>query len=231
METNLYDLTADERARLGIEQLPETLGEAIEEMARSELVLKALGEHVFTRYVDLKRAEWEDYRVQVTPWELDRYLSDPLAPAPAASRRSSSGCAASIRRWWTRRSSGTASTGWRSSPRRRPSGRSRSSCRRSSVAVVWPGAGHRASDRGARRAERFARRGSRASRRRSRPASSCVVPIALGGDGRRKRRDARTAMRRPRPRRASSCTWRRPRRRPAFALEEARERESARAGG
>jgi glutamine synthetase len=75
METNLYDLTADERARLGIEQLPETLGEAIGEMAKSELMLKALGEHVFTRYVDLKRAEWEDYRVQVSPWELERYLS------------------------------------------------------------------------------------------------------------------------------------------------------------
>jgi len=75
METNLYELSADERARLGIEQLPETLGEAIEEMSKSELVLKALGEHVFTRYVDLKRAEWEDYRVQVSPWELDRFLS------------------------------------------------------------------------------------------------------------------------------------------------------------
>jgi glutamine synthetase len=75
METNLYDLTADERSRLGIEQLPETLGEAIEELAASELVLKALGEHVFTRYIDLKRAEWEDYRVEVSPWELNRYLS------------------------------------------------------------------------------------------------------------------------------------------------------------
>jgi glutamine synthetase len=74
METNLYDLTADERTKLGIEQLPETLGEAIEELAGSELVLKALGEHVFTRYVDLKRAEWEEYRVEVTPWELNRYL-------------------------------------------------------------------------------------------------------------------------------------------------------------
>jgi glutamine synthetase len=75
METNLYNLTADERARLGVEQLPETLGEAIEELSNSELVLKALGEHVFTRYVDLKRAEWEEYRVEVTPWELNRYLS------------------------------------------------------------------------------------------------------------------------------------------------------------
>jgi glutamine synthetase len=75
MERNLYDLTADERSRLGVEQLPETLGEAIEELAGSELVLKALGEHIFTRYVDLKRAEWDEYRVEVSPWELNRYLS------------------------------------------------------------------------------------------------------------------------------------------------------------
>jgi len=75
METNLYDLSQRERQNLGIQQLPETLGEAIEEMAGSELVEKALGDHVFSRYIDLKRAEWEDYRVQVSPWELDRYLS------------------------------------------------------------------------------------------------------------------------------------------------------------
>jgi glutamine synthetase len=74
METNLYDLSADDRARLGVQQLPETLGEAVEEMAASELVLKALGEHVFTRYVDIKRAEWDQYRVEVSPWELNRYL-------------------------------------------------------------------------------------------------------------------------------------------------------------
>jgi glutamine synthetase len=75
METNLYHLSADERRKLGVEQLPETLGEAIEEFAASELMLKALGEHVFSRYVELKRTEWEDYRVQVTPWELEQYLS------------------------------------------------------------------------------------------------------------------------------------------------------------
>ena len=75
METNLYHLTADERRRLGVGELPTTLGEAIEELAASELVLKALGEHVFTRYIDLKRAEWDEYRVEVTPWELNRYLS------------------------------------------------------------------------------------------------------------------------------------------------------------
>src|SRR5438309_328094 len=74
MEKNLYDLAPDERRRLGIEQLPETLGEAVEEMAGSALLERALGEHVFSRYVDIKRQEWEDYRIQVTPWELERYL-------------------------------------------------------------------------------------------------------------------------------------------------------------
>jgi glutamine synthetase len=75
MEKNLYHLSPDERKRLGIEQLPETLGEAIELTAESELVLKTLGEHMFNRFVEIKRQEWEEYRVQVTQWELDRYLS------------------------------------------------------------------------------------------------------------------------------------------------------------
>jgi glutamine synthetase len=74
MEKNLYHLSPDERKRLGIEQLPETLGEAIELTAQSELVLRAFGEHIFNRFVEIKRQEWEDYRVQVSQWELDRYL-------------------------------------------------------------------------------------------------------------------------------------------------------------
>src|SRR3954468_14235018 len=74
MEKNLYHLSPDDRRRLGIEQLPETLGEAIELTSESELVLRTLGEHMFNRYVEIKRQEWEDYRVQVTKWELDRYL-------------------------------------------------------------------------------------------------------------------------------------------------------------
>jgi glutamine synthetase len=74
MEKNLYHLSPDDRKRLGIEQLPETLGEAIELTADSELVLRTLGEHMFNRYVEIKRQEWEDYRVQVSEWELERYL-------------------------------------------------------------------------------------------------------------------------------------------------------------
>ncbi len=74
MDKNLYGLGPDERRRLGIEQLPSTLGEAVELAAGSELVLRTLGEHMLNRFVELKRREWEDYRVQVTRWELDRYL-------------------------------------------------------------------------------------------------------------------------------------------------------------
>jgi glutamine synthetase len=58
----------------GIEQLPETLGEAIEIAAESELVLRALGEHTFRRFIEIKRQEWEDYRVQVTPFEIENFL-------------------------------------------------------------------------------------------------------------------------------------------------------------
>jgi glutamine synthetase len=75
METNLYHLTAEQRRERGIVSLPETLGEAIDELAQSELARKALGPHIFDRYVELKRKEWDEYRVQLTKWELDRYLA------------------------------------------------------------------------------------------------------------------------------------------------------------
>jgi glutamine synthetase len=74
MEKNLYHISPDERRKLGIEQLPETLGEAVEIAAESELVLQTLGEHTFTRFVEIKRQEWEEYRSQLSQWELDRYL-------------------------------------------------------------------------------------------------------------------------------------------------------------
>jgi glutamine synthetase len=74
MEQNLYHLTPEDRHRRGIEQLPETLGEAIEIAAESELVLRVLGEHAFTRFIEIKRKEWEDYRIQVTPFEIEQFL-------------------------------------------------------------------------------------------------------------------------------------------------------------
>ena len=72
METNLYHLTAEERRERGIVSLPETLGEAVEEFSTSDLMRRAFGDHIFDTYVKLKRAEWDDYRVQLTQWEVDR---------------------------------------------------------------------------------------------------------------------------------------------------------------
>ncbi|MGB3684101.1 MAG: glutamine synthetase family protein [Rubrobacteraceae bacterium] len=74
MERNLYNLTAEEREKMGIESLPADLGEAIHAAEDSELLHKALGEHTFTRLLELKREEFEDYRVQVTPYELAKFL-------------------------------------------------------------------------------------------------------------------------------------------------------------
>jgi len=75
METNLYHLTAEQRRERGIVSLPETLGEAIDELSQSELMRRALGPHIFDRYIELKRREWDEYRVQLTRWEMDRYLA------------------------------------------------------------------------------------------------------------------------------------------------------------
>jgi glutamine synthetase len=75
METNLYHLTPEQRRDQGIVSLPETLGEAIDEFAQSELMRKAFGDHIFDNYVKLKRKEWDEYRIQLTQWELDRYLA------------------------------------------------------------------------------------------------------------------------------------------------------------
>jgi glutamine synthetase len=71
---NLYELTNEERMAEGIESLPGSLSEALHEMERSELVAETLGEHVFEWFLRNKRAEWADYKIQVTQFELDRYF-------------------------------------------------------------------------------------------------------------------------------------------------------------
>ena len=74
MERNLYDLSPTELEKLGIQSLPADLGEAIKEAENSELLQKALGEHTYTRLLELKRAEFEEYRLQVTPYEVQKFL-------------------------------------------------------------------------------------------------------------------------------------------------------------
>jgi len=71
---NLYELTDEELLAEGITSLPGSLSDALAEMERSELVAECLGEHVFEWFIRNKRAEWAEYKTQVTPYELRRYL-------------------------------------------------------------------------------------------------------------------------------------------------------------
>ncbi len=71
---NIFEMTPEERLAEGIASLPQSLGSALDAMEGSELVAEALGEHVFDYFLRNKRAEWDDYRAEVTPFELDRYL-------------------------------------------------------------------------------------------------------------------------------------------------------------
>ncbi|MGA1099733.1 MAG: type I glutamate--ammonia ligase [Candidatus Nanopelagicales bacterium] len=73
-EDDVWSLTDAERRALGIHLLPQTLDQAISAMENSELVAETLGEHVFDFFLRNKRAEWSEYRRQVTQWERERYL-------------------------------------------------------------------------------------------------------------------------------------------------------------
>jgi glutamine synthetase len=73
-EDDVWALTDAERRAMGITPLPESLDQAISLMEESELVAETLGEGVFDFFLRNKRAEWADYRRQVTPYELTRYL-------------------------------------------------------------------------------------------------------------------------------------------------------------
>ena len=71
---NIYEMTLSERRARGIEQLPEDLYEALREMESSDLVAETLGEEVFEYLLRNKRAEWDQYKSYVSPYELERYL-------------------------------------------------------------------------------------------------------------------------------------------------------------
>jgi glutamine synthetase len=73
-EDDVWSLSPAERKASGYDALPENLAEAIDVMAGSELVAEVLGEHVFDFFLRNKRAEWEQYRREVTPYERQRYL-------------------------------------------------------------------------------------------------------------------------------------------------------------
>ena len=74
IEENVFEMSSEERERRGISNLPMNLSEAISLTENSQLVREALGDHVFDSFIKNRKIEWEQYRIQVTEYELKRYL-------------------------------------------------------------------------------------------------------------------------------------------------------------
>jgi glutamine synthetase len=74
MEQDVYHMSEADRAAAGIKSLPGSLNDALQLAEISPLVREALGDHVFEAFMVNKRKEWDEYRMNVTQWELERYL-------------------------------------------------------------------------------------------------------------------------------------------------------------
>jgi glutamine synthetase len=74
VEENLYHFDDTMIRKQGVRTLPSSLEEALNEFAEDDVIQTALGAHVCEWFMEAKRAEWSEYRIQVTPWELERYL-------------------------------------------------------------------------------------------------------------------------------------------------------------
>lgn len=74
VEEDVYHMTPARRAEMGIKSLPDNLFEAIQEMEKSELVRRTLGDHIFDKFIENKKIEWDMYRTHVSQYEIERYL-------------------------------------------------------------------------------------------------------------------------------------------------------------
>lgn len=74
VNANIYHLSESQRADMGVLSLPGSLYEAVEEMKKSAVAKAALGDHIFDEFVKAKVHEWDQFRTQVTQWEVDRYM-------------------------------------------------------------------------------------------------------------------------------------------------------------
>jgi glutamine synthetase len=74
VEQNIFHMSAEEKAKAGIDSLPGSLLAAIDELEKSQLARETLGDHVFNKLIENKRMEWDRFRVHVTQYEIDNYL-------------------------------------------------------------------------------------------------------------------------------------------------------------
>jgi len=74
VEEDIFEMSEEKRKEHGIDSLPGSLFEAIQETEKSPLVKEALGDHIFEKFIENKKIEWDQYRIHVSQFELDRYL-------------------------------------------------------------------------------------------------------------------------------------------------------------
>ncbi|MEA2102400.1 MAG: glutamine synthetase, partial [Thermodesulfobacteriota bacterium] len=74
IEEDIFDMHPDAREKAGVTSLPGNLFEAIQEVSKSELVHDALGDHIFNKFIDNKKREWDEFRAHVSQFEIDKYL-------------------------------------------------------------------------------------------------------------------------------------------------------------
>ncbi len=74
VEEDVYHFDDAKLAELNIDTLPYSLWQAIKELKKDELIQQALGEHIYKKYVEAKTQEWDEYRLHVSDWEIDKYL-------------------------------------------------------------------------------------------------------------------------------------------------------------
>ena len=74
VDRNIFEMTGEERRQLGIDELPGTLDEAVRELEKDSFICQVLGSHVSEHYIAAKKKEWQEYRTQVTAWEVEQYL-------------------------------------------------------------------------------------------------------------------------------------------------------------
>ncbi len=74
VEENIYQFDDCKLKEREIATLPGSLGEAIEELEGDKVIQEALGSHTYPIYLKAKKTEWDDYRTQVTKWELEKYF-------------------------------------------------------------------------------------------------------------------------------------------------------------
>ncbi len=74
VEADIYEMSAEEREKHGIDSLPSTLADALDHLDNDKVLQETLGDHVYKNFMKIKRDEWDNFRINVTDWEIERYL-------------------------------------------------------------------------------------------------------------------------------------------------------------